>query len=219
MEQVLSVLTNIWMAIPTVAAALIVVELILLKRQIAQDHDRSRRENTVQVLSDWCLALREETNVAEAIVQQLSFEDCQHLYKREPFEMKENLFHMLSEICPEPLQKTQDGQCIVQGEGLNILRWHVMSYLNILETTLLAWKLGIVERDEIEQQFSFLCDDTQGRDFLTNMRKAADGYPIIEEFMKKLIENKKAAEYGHDYTEIARPRWFGFKAKAHRRRG
>lgn len=198
--------------VPAVASALIVVQLILMKRQIMQDHDRSRRENTVRILTEWCMALKEETNVAEAIAQELSLEDCRNLYNRHPFEIKEHLFDMLSEICPEPLKKTDD-KCIVQGEGLNILRWHVISYLNILETTLLAWKMGIVEKNVVEIQFASLCDDTQGRDFLHNMRKAADGYPVIEEFREKLVERKRHSGNGPTYSEIEPPRKAFFAGK------
>ena len=64
----------------------------------------------------------------------------------------------------------------------------------MLESVMTAWKLNIVDRDEIENQFQYLYNPERGWNALKPFREAAGGaeaYPNIEEFMNKLSENRK----------------------------
>ncbi len=170
--------------ISTIASCILVLQVCLLKHQIQMDQERSRRENTSKALLAWSNSIRRETSAAEAIVEKLSFEQCQKLYSRTSVPVDQDILDLVLEICPNA--DTSNG-CI-QGEALNFIRWHVISYLNLLESILTYWKLNIVDRKVFESEFSFLYNETKGWNFLANMRKAADGYPIIDEFLNELME-------------------------------
>lgn len=79
--------------------------------------------------------------------------------------------------------KTVDNK--VDGKILTELRWHVIAYLNTLETVLTAWDLGIVDRKTVEEQFAFLKDTSKGVT-LTLFRNIAGGYPVIEKFINTI---------------------------------
>lgn len=199
----MSIFCNIVDKIVYLAPTLIAVELLFVFLQVRGDHERSRRETTVNTLSNWCNSIKEETIVAKAVVEKLNPEQCRNLYNRTEFKIDRELYSMLREICDNPRVEAEDDECRVHGELLNILRWHVISYLNILETTLLSWKLEIANREIIENEFRFLHDSTQGRDCIKHFRDATgNSYPVIEEFLTELIENEKARMNRSKYHPI-----------------
>ena len=73
----------------------------------------------------------------------------------------------------------------VDGKILTELRWHVITYLNTLETIMISWQLGIVDRDTIEEQFQFVNDPLKGST-LSEFRHTAGGFPAIEAFIDKI---------------------------------
>ena len=203
----MSLFCNIVNEIVYLAPTLIVIELLLVFLQVHGDHERSRRETTVNTLSNWCNSIKEETIVAKAIVEKLTPEQCRNLYNRTEFRVNRELYSMLREIANIPQIENEGDECRVSGEALNILRWHVISYLNLLETTLLSWKLEISNQEIIENEFRFLHDSAQGKDCIKNFRDATGNcYPVIDEFLTRLVENEKARTNRSKYRPIFKPR-------------
>ena len=93
-------------------------------------------------------------------------------------------------------QKDEDkDNYYVQDALLYFLRGHIITYLNSLESVLLAWQLGIVEQKTIEEQFIFLNKKNQNERTLEIFRSIAGGghsYPAIEKFYQHL--NQKEME-------------------------
>lgn len=89
-----------------------------------------------------------------------------------------------------------DNSCIVlTGDKVSKLRWLVMTYLNILESILVAWQYSIVDREIIEHQFSYLFSSERGHSALSKFRSAAGGeksFPAIEIFANHIEEKKKS---------------------------
>ena len=82
------------------------------------------------------------------------------------------------------------------------LRFSIIQYLNLLETVLIGWQNGIVDRDIIESQFTYLHDPTNNKNCLQDFRTASgseETYPSIEAFCIKLEENRKKKLKGKDY--------------------
>lgn len=74
------------------------------------------------------------------------------------------------------------------------LRWLVLTYLNELESILVAWQYSVANRKIIEAQFSFLFNDANGCNALSNFRKACGGqscYPAIESFAAHVQREKE----------------------------
>lgn len=83
------------------------------------------------------------------------------------------------ELCPSCTLKQGN---TVDGKILTELRWHVITYLNTLETILVSWQLGIVDREVIEEEFDFIKDASKGCT-LAEFRHTAGGFPVIEAFI------------------------------------
>ena len=79
----------------------------------------------------------------------------------------------------------------VDGKILNELRYHVICYLNMLETVMTSWDLGVVDRETIQEQFKFLLMNGKGM-ALEPFRRAAGGYPLIGKFLDHMKD--KASE-------------------------
>ena len=175
----------------------VVPQIILLRRQIKQQHEEHRRENTIQLMTTWCNSVRKDTCIAEQVARKLNTDQCKCLYNHAPFNVGNDTKKEICKFCP--LDKQLCSACSLQsgntvdGKILTELRWHVITYLNMLETVLVSWQLGIVDRDVIEEQFSFIQDADKGST-LAEFRHTAGGFPVTEAFIdtiKKPAPEKK----------------------------
>lgn len=189
--------------ISSVSTLLILVQLFLSHQYNKKAHEEQRRHKTVEVMMKWCDSLKKETSYAEKIVEKLNETQCRDLYLQTPFNVDMKIKKMLCEICNckdseeckicKSQEKTQHE---VFDKQLLHLRWYVISYLNTLETILVSWDQGIVNKKVIEHEFSYLYNSEKGRDVLSNFRKVAGGiknYPMIEKFCNTLKENEEKA--------------------------
>ncbi|MBQ2719033.1 MAG: hypothetical protein IJB94_02760 [Clostridia bacterium] len=179
-------------AILFISAGLIIPQIFLLKKQIKEQHEEHRRENTINYMLTWCDCVKKDTCIAEQVARKLNNDQAISLYKHEAFEVLPQTKKDICKFCS--LGKEACAGCclkdsnVVDGKILTELRWHVITYLNTLETVLIAWDLGIVDRETIEEQFSFLKDATKGST-LSQFRYSAGGYPVIEKFIDSIKEH------------------------------
>ena len=171
----------------TISALLVIWQIILLRKQIRTQHEEHRRENTTNIMFMWCNSLQKETCMAEVIARNLNTSQCKKLYLHEPFSVDATIKNDICKFCACKSNACMncgllnDG-LIVDGKILSELRWHVITYLNTLETVLAAWHLGTVDRATIQEQFAFLTNPDKGN-ALVVFRCTAGGYPLIEEFI------------------------------------
>lgn len=143
-------------------------------------------------MATWCNSVKKDTCIAEQVARDLNTEQCKKLYQHMPFDVAQKTKESICKFCP--LNKDACNNCSlkntnsVDGKILTELRWHVITYLNTLETILVSWHLGIVDKDIIEEQFAFMNDPYKGCT-LSEFRHTAGGYPIIEQFIDKIKKN------------------------------
>lgn len=183
-----------------ISAALVTWQIILLRKQIRTQHEEHRRENTTNVMFTWCNSLQKETCMAEVIARSLNTSQCKKLYLHEPFSVDNTTKSDICKFCAKKENACAD--CGLMNDGITVdgkilseLRWHVVTYLNTLETVMAAWHLGTVDRATIQEQFAFLTNPDKGN-ALVIFRYTAGGYPLIEEFIdtikaKGLTNSKK----------------------------
>lgn len=180
------ILAIIELFIMLISATLVVPQIFLIKKQIKEEHEEHRRENTTNIMHIWCNSLKKEASMAEEVARKLSKEQCRKLYKQEPFTVSKDIKDNICKFCP--LSQTECNKCgmnsknRLEGKILNELRYHVLCYLNMLETVMTSWHLGIVDKKTIEDQFLFLVTEGKGM-ALDDFRLAAGGYPLIESFI------------------------------------
>ena len=176
----------------TVSSILIIPQIILMKKQIKEQHEERRRENTTNFMLSWCNSVKKDTCIAEQVARQLNNDQCTCLYKHTGFKVSDSIKKEICKFCPLDKSLCEDcslkGSNIVDGKILTELRWHVVTYLNTLETLMVSWHLGTVDRKVIEEQFAFMKDASKGST-LSQFRHAAGGYPLIEEFIDEIKEH------------------------------
>lgn len=73
------------------------IQALLLRKQMKKEHEKRRRENTVDVMYNWCNSLEKNTSLAVDVAQQLSSPQCQSKTIRLPHQ----IFHAILTLpCP-----------------------------------------------------------------------------------------------------------------------
>ena len=180
------------------SAGLVCWQIYLLKKQMQNQHEEKRRENTVDFMITWCNSVKKDTSIAAQVASRLTEDQSLQLYLTKAFTVNKEIKQDICKFCP--LGDGACQSCSLREEGLKVdgkilteLRWHVISYLNTLETVLIAWDLGIVDSATIEAQFQFLRATTKGF-VLSNFRKSAGGYPIIQKFLEANKESTQKSK-------------------------
>lgn len=141
------------LSVLALSAILIIPQIFLMRKQLKNNHEEHRRENTVNILHIWCNSLKKESSMSEDVVRKFNEQQCQSLYKHEPFGVSDEVIPSICKFCT--LSKDDCPNCKittskrVEGKILNELRYHVISYLNMLETVMVSWHLGIVDQETI----------------------------------------------------------------------
>ena len=221
---------DFWVKVATIVNACAVLGVILLRFQIKAEHERGRREKAVDLLLAWNNSVKKETSSARKAVESFSFEQCQSLFNQEVFKVNKKQHKFILEIMDKEEKKaykklkeqkkqekqekqatrtenkndeSNDKENITLSEGeISKLRWLVLTYLNMLESILVAWQYSAANRKIIEAEFSFLFNDANGCNALSNFRKICGGplgYPAIESFAAhiQLEKQKKLVNEGN----------------------
>lgn len=181
-------------------------QLWQIKSNRKRQFEQARREKTVEMVMHYIKSVNKNTKATEKIVANFTDEQCQDLYHGNSFLIDEKTKTQICKICPEkerccklkrceikPCQN-EDGKYCVKGDILYFIRGNIVSYLNTLESVMLAWQLGIVEQSAIEEQFVFLDKKRQRERALETFRTIAGNghsYPAIEKFYQHLDDDKR----------------------------
>ena len=170
-------------------------ELANSQKHFEADHERSRREKTVDILFEWDKRLKKEGALARKIVETFSAEQCRELTSQSPMQVSAKLTPHLHQLFGKNLEPDQNNLISLNEAHSSELRWHVITYLNALESVLVAWQYSIVDRGIIEHQFSYLFKPSDGHEGLKHFRVATggeDSYPAIEIFASHIMEKRRA---------------------------
>ena len=201
-------LSIILTSLTLMATSLIIVQIRLARKHKRDEHEEIRRVKTVEVIMAWSQSLKKETSFANRIVEHFSPDQCTKLYKQEAFEVTEEVMGKICDICQlantlkcKECKNHEHKKYIIKDLALSELRWYIISYLNMIESVLIAWQMGIVDRKTIEHQFSYLYDPKKQKNVLEAFRNAAGGverYPAIDAFCKQLQDIKNPSAKSKD---------------------
>ncbi|WP_040508046.1 hypothetical protein [Leptospira wolffii] len=187
-------------AIGTLITALSVVfavsQVLLLKKQIKDDHERSRREKSVDLLANWAQELDQKSSITRKFAELLNEENLRCIYNQESFvipdkpEKNKKLYAACLDLDLEHIS-TDNNQIIIPESHSAQIRWQLIKYLNNLESVISAWAYNIADRELIEDEFSYLFTDQGAGSALKKFRVLTGGaksYPSIEAFELKMNE-------------------------------
>ena len=192
----LSDFSNIATIVQAIAAFGIFIQISHSNKELKADHERSRREKSIDILNLWSQNLRKEGSIARKIIEKLNEEQCREIFNNKPVKIDRKYESILVQFFGEGILNISDNNDIIllDEQQSTELRWHAITYLNTLEFTLVAWQYSVVDRGIIENQFQYLFDPANGHEMLKHFRKAAGGensYPAIEIFTAHVTNKRR----------------------------
>ncbi|MBL8355654.1 MAG: hypothetical protein JNM01_12565 [Delftia acidovorans] len=176
------------------AALGIAFQIYQSKSQIEADHERSRREKSIDILTNWSNGLTKENSITRKILDNLSEDQCASVLQQEEFKLHKKHEPLLQQLFGQDLDPAVDEFITIKPQQSAALRWNAITYLNSLEFTFVAWQYSVVDRKIIEDEFQYLFNPDNGSEVLKNFRKAAGGtavFPAVEIFSTHITQKSK----------------------------
>lgn len=161
------------------------------EKQYCDDHERTRRTNTVDILFKWTDKLTAKNATARKFAESLSEENLMSIIECKSFTIANTPHNRRCvEILNENCKLEDDAKEIKIDSVMSTkLRWELVSYLNALEFVLVGWIDNVVDKDIIEQEFEYLFDHYNGG--LRTVRKITRGcYPCIDAFEEEMLKKR-----------------------------
>lgn len=155
------------------------------------DHERSRREKAIELISVWALNMNKRGAAARKLVETLDKERSKSLFNQEPLKINKKHIGLLQAALESKVEEPTGDNITLSELQSSELRWQIITFLNNLESVLSAWRHNVADKDIITEQFRYLLSTTDGHYILQEFRVAAGGnqsYPAIQEFVKHIKE-------------------------------
>lgn len=194
-------LTLIILVLNLFAACVIFWQFHISRRAFQQEHERARREKTIEVFIFWDQSLSRTSTLARKLVEEFTFAQAEQLLAADLVTnidktYKSKIVAIFPEIETqghEGIENNGETLISLKPEFSGLLRWEIVSYLNNLETVLSAWTHHVCDREMIEEQFTYLVSPQKNHFLLKNFRQATgSSYPCIDKFIEHLknVQNK-----------------------------
>lgn len=200
------------------------IQSCITRKHKQSEFDMHKFHKALDLIYNWSKDSTPEMLLARKIVDRLKIDEMKKLVDgNETIRITNKDYEMLSGFLPKDIKKSdehsafnfkQKSQCLKQKsqcqfinecEAANMhilsmsetlwLRSWIVKYLNILEVIMYAWKLNVVDRKTIENQFGYLVKaERDGSVVLEDFRKifGQENYPGIYSFCEYMSkENKK----------------------------
>ena len=185
--------------------ALLWWQLVLQKRQTAFDHERSRRERTIELFLKWNEFERTEGHLALALAEDFDTTISRAIWAGESTSVhksrKGTLERFLSRQGDKHDLEIDNENVIITSECSLELRSRIVECMNLLETIFSAGRHGVADQEMIDEQFACLIepDPTRRKTMMKVIREVAGGaaaYPSTTEFDRVVIQRKQTAAPG-----------------------
>ena len=174
-----------------IATSLTTLTVVLIFWQVKADHERSRRNQAIQVMQFWTDAMSKfshEIYFAKTLVTHFSELDCKSLWSLQPFKVDvehEALVRgCLHRRMPDYTPEIEGEKIKLTSEQLSIIRDLVGFLLNSLEVVFCAWHHNAADRDMLESEFAHLVTPKNGQFPLEGVRIASGAFPSLAAFVE-----------------------------------
>ena len=117
--------------------------------------------------------MQPDTSLAVKAAVNLSEKQCSDLYHNRPFEVTKEIKTDICKFCVNYNKCCSDqtapdlkcslvNGCVVDGQILSSLRWHVVTYLNALETVMTSWHMGTLTKRLLRNSSCFFSVTEKG---------------------------------------------------------
>lgn len=126
--------------VQAIAALGIAIQIYQSKSEIEADHERSRREKSIDILTNWSKSLTKENSITRKILDNLNEDQCTNVLQQEEFKIHKKHEPLLQQLFGQDLDPAVDDFITVKPQQSAALRWNAITYLNSLEFTFVAWQ-------------------------------------------------------------------------------
>jgi hypothetical protein len=179
--------------ITAIASCVGATGVCLLYWQVRADHERARKEKAIELMIAWSQGLHKSGSAARKLGEKLDAEQSRKLYRNEVFSIGKDKKDFLVACfnANEVFQEDNNG-INLSPDQTSVLRWHIISYLNLLESILSAKRHNVADRDMIKEEFKYLISPEDGHSVLQAFRNAAGNtdFPAIGEFAREIEAEK-----------------------------
>lgn len=153
------------------------------------DHERSRREKAIELISQWALNMNRRVSAARKLVEALDEASVKSLFNQESFSINKKHIGLLQAALESKIEVPNTNEVLLDETNSSELRWQIITFLNNLESVCSAWRHNVADKEIITEQFRYLVSPTEGHYILEKFRIISGGnhtYPAIEEFVSHL---------------------------------
>lgn len=175
--------------ISAIANILIALGVGLALWSFRGDHERSRREKAIELISQWALNMNKRGSAARKLVETLDKEKSKALFNQEPLKIDKKHIGLLRAALEAEVEEPTGDEITLDESQSSELRWQVVTFLNNLESVLSAWRHNVADKEIITEQFRYLVSTTDGHYILERFRVIAGGnhtYPAIQDFVQHI---------------------------------
>jgi hypothetical protein len=177
-------------------------QITLHRKQVREDHERSRREISLQMMLEWAKKMERGTNVVTRFVDSLDEHQARRLAEEKPFTVgSDRLEYLVSlasatNLTEEQVFKNTSGQIELTQTCVSLVRAQAVNYLNMLEIVLTAWKDNIGDQEVLKNEFRPLYNPQRGDYMLEKFRQAVGGsssFPSIIKFVQSIKNERETS--------------------------
>lgn len=176
--------------------------LLIIWRQFHADHERSRRQNSIEMMKVWTeltAGISLSARFAFQLFENFDENQCKSLWASDSFKIDKKYEHLLilslKEYFDDMKFQEKNSQIELTKEQVATLRFLAASYLNLLEMIFACWRHHIGDRSIIEDEFGLLISPAKDKFPYEKLRIASESYPSISEF-EKALKKKYSRETG-----------------------
>lgn len=171
------------------------------------DHERSRRERTLDIIKYYQEGTKPEHNKIIHFLDRLTENDLLDLRDGKPLEVSGSQKEIACSILLAKFPDVYERYCGCDGKNTSAptslshaevmhLRFFMLDIINHYETCLVPWQLGIVDNETIETQFATLVDMKDGKYKLEAVRKVfgVEKFPATEAFKEHLFAPRSVSK-------------------------
>lgn len=182
-------------------------QVLLLKKQTRDDHERSRRQCAIELLLRWNDFERTEGHLAIAIAERMDVDCATAVWSGKPTRLPSKFKGTLERFLARQGDKkslAREGEDVRLSEENSLeLRSGMIECMNLLETIFSAARHNVADIGMIEEQFGPLIDPDVSlhRSMMRIIRGVAGGsgsFPSTSEFDERIMSRKRAKNPGKE---------------------
>lgn len=126
-----------WANLATIASSIaligIALQVYIAHKQLKADHERSRREKSVELLMEWSRNLKKEGSVARKIIECLNEEQCREIFNQQEVKISKKHENLLRQLFKNKIKEHDDYITLSEAQS--------QSFAGMQFRTLILWSL------------------------------------------------------------------------------